>query len=507
MGIAIYARKSVERENSISCETQLDYCRAMLKPDERKEKIYEFVDNGFSGGNLERDGFREMLELIKRGKISKVLVYRLDRISRSLSDFMSIISEFKNYNVSFVSSQESFDTSTSYGDMITKLLMVFAEFERQSIIERVTHAYQARSDQGIFMGGRRPYGFTFGDAVIHGIKTKKLAPLADEISHVCRIFENYAVPNVTLRRLQDDLLKNGLVPTEGNWSTAKLSAIIRNPIYVKADNSIYEYFRRKNVKIVSDISEFDGTRGIQLYGKTKHDFEAEDWSDMKIVVMSHEGVIDSALWLACQKKVEKNKKINNAISNTTSWLGGRIVCKKCGKTMTVTKSGKRKDGSQTRYFSCTGKQRRICDGTKVTLYADSLENMVYDLISEKFRSMKTCTGKAQNENTGKINALKNKLSEINASQNKLVELLISSGVESDMLALLNEKAKALTEEKRKITEQIEALEDTERDVRDVINLSEEWKSADYEKKKSVVHLLIDKIYIAEDGAAEVVWNI
>ena len=61
MVIALYARKSVERENSISCETQLDYCRAMLKPDERKEKILEFVDNGFSGGNPERDGFREMM--------------------------------------------------------------------------------------------------------------------------------------------------------------------------------------------------------------------------------------------------------------------------------------------------------------------------------------------------------------------------------------------------------------------------------------------------------------
>ena len=507
MAIALYARKSVERENSISCETQLEYCRSMLKPDERKEKIYEFVDNGYSGGNLNRDGFREMMLLIERGKISKVIVYRLDRISRSLVDFVSIMEQFKRHNVAFVSSQESFDTSTSYGEMITKLLMVFAEFERQSIIERVTHAYQARSDQGFFMGGKCPYGFTFEEAVIHGVKTKKFVPLADEISHVRYIFERYAVPNVTLRRLQDDLLKNGILPTEGKWSTAKLSAIIRNPVYVKADNSIYEYFHRKGTKIVSDVSEFDGRRGLQLYGKSKHQSMSEDWSDMKIVVMSHEGVIDSELWLSCQKKVAKNKKINNSMSNTTSWLGGRIICKKCGRTMTVTKGGKRADGSQTRYFACTGKQNRICDGTKVTLYADSLEDMVYELISEKFRFMKTCSGKAQSENTGKINALKNKLSEIQASQNKLVELMLSSAIETDMMKLLNERAKALADEKRRITEHIELIADTERDVKTVIDLSEEWKNADYEKKKSVVHLLIDKIYIAEDGAVEVVWNI
>ena len=507
MAIAFYVRKSVERENSISCETQLEYCRSMLKPDERKEKIYEFVDNGFSGGNLERDGFREMMSLIERGKISKVIVYRLDRISRSLVDFVSIMEQFKRHNVAFVSSQESFDTSTSYGEMITKLLMVFAEFERQSIIERVTHAYQARSDQGIFMGGKCPYGFTFEETVIHGIKTKKLSPLADEISHICYIFDRYSVPNVTLRRLQDDLLQNGILPKEGKWSTAKLSAIIRNPIYVKADNAIYEYFHRKGTKIISDVSEFDGTRGVQLYGKTKHDSMSEDWSDMKIVVMSHEGVIDSELWLACQKKVAKNKKINNSMSNTTSWLGGRIVCKKCGRTMTVTKGGKRADGSRTRYFACTGKQNRICDGAKVTLYADSLEDMVDDLISEKFRFMKTCSGKAKSENTGKINALRNKLSEIESSQNKLVELMLSGAIETDMMKLLNERAKALAEEKRRITEQIESIADTERDVKTVINLSEEWKNADYEKKKSVVHLLIDKIYIAENGSVEVVWNI
>ena len=195
--------KLMENEQSISCETQLDYCRAMLKLDERGEKIYEFADNGFSGANLDRDGFREMMSLIERGKISKVIVYRLDRISRSLSDFMSIISEFKKYNVAFFSSQESFDSSTSYGEMITKLLMVFAEFERQSIIERVTQAYESRSERKLYMGGQRPFGFALAETEIHGIQTKKLSPLEGEITAVKYIFDNYAVPGVTLRRLED----------------------------------------------------------------------------------------------------------------------------------------------------------------------------------------------------------------------------------------------------------------------------------------------------------------
>ena len=505
MAVALYARKSIEREGSISCETQLEYCRAMLKPEERRQKIHTFVDNGYSGSNTDREGFREMMKLVERGKINKIIVYRLDRISRSLSDFVTILDTLKRNHVAFVSSQESFDTSSSYGEMIVKILMVFAEFERNSIIERVTQAYHHRAEQRFYMGGRRPYGFLLTETTIGGIKTKRLSPNPSEIDHVKTIFENYAVPGVTLRRLMDDLTQNHLSSDEEPLSTAKLSAILKNPIYVKADNSIYEFLVRHNTKIISDISEFDGIHGVQIYGKTKH--SAEDWSDMKAVVMTHEGVIPSDLWLACQKKLQSNKQIGNAISNSTSWLGGKIACKKCERTMTVTKGGKRADGSQTRYFSCTGKSNRVCKGPKVTVYAESLEGLIYDLISEKLRSLKACRGKISTDNSAKINALKNRISEIRASEEKLVSLMLDGNVGGDMMGLLNEKAKKFAEEKRELAEKMEALQETENATAPAINLPKKWETADFEEKKSVCHLLIDKIYIAEDGAVEVVWKI
>ena len=505
MAVALYARKSVERENSISCETQLEYCRAMLTPDERREKIYEFVDNGFSGGNLDRDAFREMMKLVEGGRISKIVVYRLDRISRSLMDFLNILEILKKHNVAFVSSQEPFlNTGSAYANMLTKLLALFSEFERNAIIERVTQAYHHRADLKLYMGGQRPFGFTLVDTEIHGIKTKMLAPVTEEIEQVKYIFENYAVPGVTLRRLMDNLIQNGILPTEGSWSTAKLSAILKNPIYVRADNAIYDFLSGRNAKIVSDISEFDGIHGVQIYGKTKH--TAEDWSDMKAVVMTHEGVIPSDLWLACQKKVLSNKRIGNSISNETSWLGGMIACKKCGRTMTVTKGGKRADGSQTRYFSCTGKQNRICEGT-VTVYADSLEKMADALIGEKLLSLKACRKKSSADNSAKINSLKNRIAEIRASEDKLVSLMLDGNVGADMLALLSERAKRFSEEKRELTEKIEALEDTMGEVESIVSFAEKWKTASFGEKKAVCHLLIEKIYIAEDGTTEVVWNI
>ena len=505
MAIALYARKSVERENSISCDTQLEYCRAMIKPDERSEKVLTFVDNGFSGGNTDRDGFQKMMRQIERGKISKVIIYRIDRISRSLSDFVGILETFKAHGVELVSSQESFDTASPYGEMIVKLLVVFAEFERKSTIERVTQAYQHRSDLGIYMGGRRPYGFTLTDTVIHGIKTKMLEPLEIEAQQVRYIFESYAVGGVSLRRLMDNLVQNNILPSEGSWSTAKISAILKNPIYVRADNAVYEYYSKRGTRMVSEITEFDGVHGLQLYGKTTH--KAEDWSDMKVVVMAHEGLVSSDVWLKCQRKLGQNKQIGNSMSNTTSWLGGRLVCKQCGRTMTVTKGNPHADGTHTRYFSCTGKSHnRACKGSKVPLYADSLEDMVYELITEKLATLKDSRKQITTDNTGKINLLKNRLTEIRQAEEKLVDLMMG-GAESDMMALLNQRAQKLAEEKREVTERIEALEEESTEVIHAVSLSKRWKKATYEERRAVCQLLIHQIRMDADGSAEVVWNI
>ena len=184
MAIIFYARKSVERINSISCETQIEYCKSAIRPEEREEKIITIIDNGFSGGNVNRDGFQKMMKLVRQNKISKVVVYKLDRISRSLADFVNILQEFKAHNVEFVSSQEAFDTSSPYGELIVKILMVFAEFERTSTINRVTQAYEHRSEMGFYMGGRKPYGFELVPAIIHNIKTKKLCPILSEAEQV-----------------------------------------------------------------------------------------------------------------------------------------------------------------------------------------------------------------------------------------------------------------------------------------------------------------------------------
>ncbi|MDR3766154.1 MAG: recombinase family protein [Butyricicoccus sp.] len=507
--LILYARKSVERENSISCETQIEYCKMMIKPEERSEKIVTFVDNGFSGGNIHRDGFQNMMKLVREGKVSKVIVYKLDRISRSLSDFMNILQEFKAHKVEFVSSQESFDTASPYGELIVKILMVFAEFERTSIINRVTQAYAHRSEMGFYMGGRRPYGFALVPTTIHNVKTKRLDPIPSEAEQVRYIFEVYAQENVSLRRLLNLLVAEGKQPLNGShWTTAKLSTLLKNPIYVKADSDIYDYYDRHRTQIITDVTLFTGEYGAQLYGHTKHDSANSDWSDMKLVLLTHPGLIDSSIWLKCQQKLEKNRQITNSYSNPTSWLAGKVVCEKCGCTMTIIKGKANQSGEVRRYFNCTGKShKKICTGPKVSIYAEDLENLVYDCIAEKLADRKETGLPTPNVDYSEINDLKLKIKSIEQTEKQLLDTMLNSGFNDDLLAIANQKATQLKQDRLALYTRIEKLKSRESETDVAVNLAESWKTADYPRKKAVAMIMIHKILIQEDGSIQIVWNL
>lgn len=507
--LVLYARKSVERENSISCETQIEYCKMMIRPEERDEKVVTFIDNGFSGGNVDRDGFQKMMRLVRQGKVSKVIVYKLDRISRSLSDFMNILQEFKEHKVEFVSSQESFDTSSPYGDLIVKILMVFAEFERTSIINRVTQAYLHRSEMGFYMGGRRPYGFQLVPTTIHNVRTKKLDPVPSEAEQVRYIFEVYAQESVSLRRLLDILVAEGKQPLDGShWTTAKLSTLLKNPVYVKADSDIYDYYDRHGTQIITDVSQFTGECGAQLYGHTKHNPSSSDWSDMRLVLLTHPGIVDSHIWLKCQRKLEKNRQITNSYSNPTSWLAGKVMCEKCGHTMTTIKGKANQNGEVRRYFNCTGKShKRICTGPKVTIYAEDLENMVYDCIAEKLSGLKAAKHSAHRGDSGELNDLKLKVKAIEQSEKQLLDTMLAGGFNDDLLAIANQKATQLKRERLTLYERIEELKNCEEETDAVVNLAKSWRTADYQRKKAVAMLLIHKILICEDGSTKIIWNL
>ena len=126
---AVYGRQSVDKQDSISIESQIEFCEYELKG----ESYRAYTDKGYSGKNTDRPKFQELIRDIEQGIISKVVVYKLDRISRSIIDFAGMMELFQRYNVEFVSATEKFDTSTPMGRAMLNICIVFAQLERETI--------------------------------------------------------------------------------------------------------------------------------------------------------------------------------------------------------------------------------------------------------------------------------------------------------------------------------------------------------------------------------------
>ena len=120
----IYARQSVDRKDSISIESQIDFCKYELKGGNCRI----FKDKGYSGKNTDRPEFQKLLGEIRKGKVRRVIVYKLDRISRSILDFANMMELFQEYDVEFVSSTEKFDTSTPMGRAMLNICIFFPSF-------------------------------------------------------------------------------------------------------------------------------------------------------------------------------------------------------------------------------------------------------------------------------------------------------------------------------------------------------------------------------------------
>ena len=182
--IAIYARQSVDKKDSISIQTQIDTCRDQIGSTGFCEQpVREYADKGYSGKNTDRPQFQAMMQDICKGIISVVVVYRLDRCSRSVVDFANFIQTLKKHGTDFISCSEKFDTSSPMGRAMMDISMVFAQMERETIQQRVTDAYRDRSRQGFYMGGPAPYGYEAEEIILNGIHTKRFV---DDVPNVRR---------------------------------------------------------------------------------------------------------------------------------------------------------------------------------------------------------------------------------------------------------------------------------------------------------------------------------
>ncbi len=226
---AIYTRKSTEEGLDMefnSLDAQREACEAYVASQKAEGWVLvpdHYNDGGFSGGTLERPDLQHLLRDIEAGRVDIVVVYKIDRLSRSLMDFAKLVEVFDRNNVTFVSVTQSFNTTTSMGRLTLNILLSFAQFEREVIGERIRDKFAASRKKGMWMGGYPPLGYD--------VKDRKLVVNEMEAATVRMIFERYVlVGSATI--LARSLAAEGIL-------TKRSRPVDRGYLYILLNNRTY----------------------------------------------------------------------------------------------------------------------------------------------------------------------------------------------------------------------------------------------------------------------------
>jgi len=312
---AIYTRKSSEeglQQAFNSLDAQREACEAYILSQRHEGWSListQYDDGGFSGGNTDRPALTSLLQAIKEKQIDVIVVYKVDRLSRSLADFVKLVDLFDRYSVSFVSITQQFNTSTSMGRLTLNVLLSFAQFEREVTSERIRDKIAASKQKGMWMGGVIPIGYDVND--------KKLIINPSEAKTVTHIYQRYLALGC-VRKLKLELDKQH---------------IVSKPRFLRGKQAGLKPFSRGNLY---------GTLKNPLYnGKVHHKGQCYEGQ--------HAAIIDDTLWDAVQTRMSKNRNDNDrrTAAKDPSLLAGLLFDDK-GNYMSPSHS--RKHNRRYRYY-------------------------------------------------------------------------------------------------------------------------------------------------------------
>lgn len=328
--VAIYIRVSTLHQidrDSLPMQKQdlLAYAKLMLNTDD----CVIFEDAGYSGKNTDRPKFQEMMSQIRMGIFTHLLVWKIDRISRNLLDFAIMYEELKNLGVVFISKNEQFDTSTAIGEAMLKIILVFAELERNMTSERVTATMISRASNGQWNGGRIPFGYNYNP-------NSGFSFNADEKDTVI-LMHNLYEEHRSLINVARTLNGKKLFTRSGNrWSEATISIILRSMFYC----GDYQYNRLKE-------------------GNRQKKKEPSEW----VTVSNHhpamidrtqkERIISIMDSQAAQYKIHQRKQLTKHVHI----FGGLMYCGFCKKLMSSSPGNITRDNWHYSKYSCPTHRR------------------------------------------------------------------------------------------------------------------------------------------------------
>jgi DNA invertase Pin-like site-specific DNA recombinase len=313
---AIYTRKSSEEgleQDFNSLDAQREACAAFIQSQKQEgwtaiPKTYD--DGGYSGGSMERPALKQLLADIEAKRVDVIVVYKVDRLTRSLSDFAKLVEIFDRCGVSFVSVTQQFNTTTSMGRLTLNILLSFAQFERELIGERVRDKVAASKKKGMWMGGTVPLGYD--------VKNRKLVVNKAEAKTVVEIYRRY-LKLKSVRALRADLDAAG----------------IRSKRRTRADGSGY-----------GDQKFSQGALYLMLQNRT---YRGEATHKGKAYPGEHAAIVDKPLWDAVQALLAQNRVERTTGRNTKepSLLTGLLFDENGGR---LTPTWTSKKGTRYRYY-------------------------------------------------------------------------------------------------------------------------------------------------------------
>lgn len=485
---AIYSRKSKFTGKGESIENQIELCKNQLinKYNIKEENIKIYQDEGFTGYNTNRPQFQEMIKDIRNKKIKCVIVYRLDRISRNVTDFCNLKNEFIKYNTDFISVTENFDTSTPMGRAMLMISSVFAQLERDTIAERIRDNMYELAKTGRWLGGNTPLGYKSEKVETLSVdgKRKNLYKLdiVFEEAEIIKLIWNKMCELKSLSKLEVYLLQKGIKTRNGNnFTRFSLITILKNPVYVVADNKIKDFFEKMNVTIYeTDIEKCNGINGLlaynkreELMGKTKSYKDITEWI---IAVGKHQGIIPSQQFIKVWNLIVNNKdKRCRVPRQNTSILSGIIRCKYCGNYMrprlrnTVTIDNKRNFS-----YLCVLKEKsrkRLCKCKNIN--GIETDMIVIEKISELklptnmlINKIKLLINNKEKKSDKRINELQT-LNTILSRNKRKVEALIDKMaiIDGELIADITAQIKSIKSKNLEIEKRIiELSKETEKEI-------------------------------------------
>jgi len=351
------------------------------------------------------------------------------------------------------------------------------------------------------MGGRVPYGYRLIDTTIHGVRTSMYVQEPEEAENIRIMYEMYQDPNVSYGDIMRYFDTHNILYRGRKFNRIGVSTYLSNPVYVMADQSVFEFYQNQGIRIINDESDFVGTNGCYYYTGQNISRNPNE-NSAYIVIAPHMGIVPADVWLNCLVKHLQNKEIQPARKVTNSWLAGKVKCGVCGYALTR----KWFKGHLYSYFYCSRKRNAgDCVGCG-KIHGEELENDIYLKIVKKLSEFETLLASGQVKGNPKLSALQGELREIE----KAIENLINSisSFEPAVIAYINEKVTILDKRKQDLLKAIKEMSVTVLDVGQISMIKEymsKWHDLSMDDKREICNALIKTIRAT---AQEVVidWN-